>query len=88
MQQIFQFNYGLLQDIWEYLHVCYQCYRLTNQTIKLGGAEFVVQKNLEEDKFLKQTVKNGVITETSWVDTKEEATKFISNDDGTFEGYF
>ena len=53
---------------------------------KLEGAEFVVQKNLKEDKFLKQTVKNGVITETSWVDTKEEATKFISNeDDGTFE---
>lgn len=56
-----------------------------NQKTKLGGAKFVVQKNLEEDKFLKQEVENGV-TKNSWVDTKEKATKFISNEkDGTFE---
>ncbi|CAI3280379.1 SpaH/EbpB family LPXTG-anchored major pilin [Enterococcus cecorum] len=51
---------------------------------KLKGAEFVVQNS--ENKYLKQTVTDGVITATSWVDTKEDATKFISNDpDGTFE---
>ncbi|MDZ5501362.1 SpaA isopeptide-forming pilin-related protein [Enterococcus cecorum] len=34
---------------------------------------------------MKQEVENGV-TKTSWVDTKEKATKFISNEeDGTFE---
>ena len=50
---------------------------------KLKGAEFVVQNSA--NKFLKQTVTEGVITATSWVDTKEEATKFISNAEGTFE---
>ncbi|MDZ5575194.1 SpaH/EbpB family LPXTG-anchored major pilin [Enterococcus cecorum] len=50
---------------------------------KLKGAEFVVQNSA--NKYLKQTVTNGVITATSWVDTKEEATKFISNAEGTFE---
>ncbi|MDM8182870.1 SpaH/EbpB family LPXTG-anchored major pilin [Enterococcus cecorum] len=51
---------------------------------KLGGAEFVVQNS--EGKYLKQTVKNGVIIETSWVDKEGEPTKFISNaEDGTFE---
>lgn len=50
---------------------------------KLKGAEFVVQNSA--NKYLKQTVTNGLITATSWVDTKEEATKFISNDEGTFE---
>lgn len=50
---------------------------------KLNGAEFVVQNSA--NKYLKQTVKNGVITATSWVDTKEKATKFISNAEGTFE---
>lgn len=50
---------------------------------KLKGAEFVVQNSA--NKYLKQTVTNGVITATSWVDKKEEATEFISNDDGTFE---
>lgn len=49
---------------------------------KLEGAEFVVQNS--ENKYLKQTVTNGVITATSWVD-REEATKFISDDEGTFE---
>lgn len=53
----------------------------TEQT-KLSGAEFVVQNS--ENKYLKQTVTDGVITATSWVDIKE-ATKFISNADGTFE---
>lgn len=53
----------------------------TEQT-KLSGAEFVVQNS--ENKYLKQTVTDGVITATSWVDIKE-ATKFISNDEGTFE---
>lgn len=42
----------------------------------LKGAEFVVKK---EDTFLKQT--NG----TEWVATKEEATSFISTDNGQFE---
>ncbi|MEQ3466004.1 SpaH/EbpB family LPXTG-anchored major pilin [Enterococcus cecorum] len=50
---------------------------------KLKGAEFVVQNSA--NKYLKQTVTNGLITATSWVDTKEEATKFISNAEGTFE---
>lgn len=50
---------------------------------KLNGAEFVVQNSA--NKYLKQTVTNGVITATSWVDTKEKATKFISNAEGTFE---
>lgn len=50
---------------------------------KLKGAEFVVQNS--ENKYLKQTVTNGVITATSWVDSKEEATKFISNAEGMFE---
>lgn len=50
---------------------------------KLKGAEFVVQNS--ENKYLKQTVTDGVITATSWVDTKEEATKFISNAEGMFE---
>lgn len=50
---------------------------------KLIGAEFVVQNS--ENKYLKQTVTGDVITATSWVDKKEEATKFISNDEGTFE---
>ena len=54
----------------------------TNQE-KLIGAEFVVQNSA--NKFLKQTVTDGVITATSWVDTKEEATKFTSNAKGTFE---
>ncbi|BFQ95643.1 SpaH/EbpB family LPXTG-anchored major pilin [Enterococcus cecorum] len=54
----------------------------TEQT-KLSGAEFVVQNS--ENKYLKQTVTDGVITATSWVDTKEEATKFTSNAKGTFE---
>lgn len=54
----------------------------TNQE-KLIGAEFVVQNSA--NKFLKQTVTDGVITATSWVDTKEEATKFTSNAEGTFE---
>ncbi|MEQ3444544.1 SpaH/EbpB family LPXTG-anchored major pilin [Enterococcus cecorum] len=55
-----------------------------DQENKLGGAEFVVQNS--EGKYLKQTVKNGVITETSWVDKEGEPTKFISNaEDGTFE---
>lgn len=42
----------------------------------LKGAEFVVKK---EDTFLKQT--NG----TEWVATKEEATSFVSTDNGQFE---
>lgn len=50
---------------------------------KLRGAEFVVQNSA--NKYLKQTVTSGVITATSWVDTKEEATKFISNAEGKFE---
>ena len=50
---------------------------------KLNGAEFVVQNS--SNKYLKQTVTDGVITATSWVDTKEEATKFISNAEGMFE---
>lgn len=50
---------------------------------KLNGAEFVVQNS--SNKYLKQTVTNGVITATSWVDTKEEATRFISNAEGMFE---
>ncbi|RBR30034.1 SpaH/EbpB family LPXTG-anchored major pilin [Enterococcus cecorum] len=50
---------------------------------KLKGAEFVVQNSA--NKYLKQTVTNGLITATSWVDTKEEATKFTSNAKGTFE---
>lgn len=51
---------------------------------KLKGAEFVVKNSA--NKFLKQTVTGDVITETSWVETEGEATKFISNDpDGTFE---
>ena len=54
----------------------------TEQT-KLSGAEFVVQNS--ENKYLKQTVTDGVITATSWVDAKEEATKFTSNAKGTFE---
>ncbi|CAI3364840.1 SpaH/EbpB family LPXTG-anchored major pilin [Enterococcus cecorum] len=54
----------------------------TEQT-KLSGAEFVVQNS--ENKYLKQTVTDGIITATSWVDTKEEATKFTSNAKGTFE---
>lgn len=45
---------------------------------KLKGAQFVVQNS--EDKYLQQ--KDGGII---WVDTKEDATKFISNADGTFE---
>lgn len=50
---------------------------------KLNGAEFVVQNS--SNKYLKQTVTDGVITATSWVDSKEEATKFISNAEGMFE---
>lgn len=50
---------------------------------KLKGAEFVVQNSA--NKYLKQTVTDGLITATSWVDKKEEATKFISNAEGTFE---
>ena len=50
---------------------------------KLNGAKFVVQNSA--NKYLKQTVTDGVITATSWVDKKEEATKFISNAEGTFE---
>lgn len=49
---------------------------------KLSGAEFVVKNS--EGKFLKQTVTEGV-TKTSWVDNEGEATKFISNKNGTFE---
>lgn len=45
---------------------------------KLKGAQFVVQNS--EDKYLQQ--KDGGII---WVDTKEDATQFISNADGTFE---
>lgn len=50
---------------------------------KLKGAEFVVQNSA--NKYLKQTVTDGLITATSWVEKKEEATKFISDDEGTFE---
>lgn len=50
---------------------------------KLKGAKFVVQNSA--NKYLKQTVTDGLITATSWVDKKEEATKFISNSEGTFE---
>lgn len=50
---------------------------------KLKGAKFVVQNSA--NKYLKQTVTDGLITATSWVDKKEEATKFISNAEGTFE---
>lgn len=50
---------------------------------KLNGAKFVVQNSA--NKYLKQTITDGLITATSWVDKKEEATKFISNAEGTFE---
>lgn len=50
---------------------------------KLKGAKFVVQNSA--NKYLKQTVTDGLITATSWVDKKEEATKFTSNAKGTFE---
>lgn len=49
---------------------------------KLKGAKFVVQNSANQ--YLKQTVTDGLITATSWVD-KKEATKFISNAEGTFE---
>lgn len=50
---------------------------------KLEGAKFVVKNSA--GKYLKQTVTDGVITATSWVGNIEEATKFISNAEGTFE---
>ncbi len=49
---------------------------------KLKDAEFVVKNSA--GKYLNQTVKDGV-TKTSWVGNIEEATKFISNAEGTFE---
>lgn len=55
----------------------------TDQTKKLEGAEFVVKNSAGQ--FLKQTVTNGLITATSWVDSDKEATKFISDNKGTFE---
>ncbi|MEO5294830.1 SpaH/EbpB family LPXTG-anchored major pilin [Enterococcus cecorum] len=50
---------------------------------KLEGAKFVVKNSA--GKYLNQTVKDGLITATSWVDSDKEATKFISDNKGTFE---
>lgn len=50
---------------------------------KLAGAKFVVKN--AAGKFLKQTLTDGKVTKTEWVDSQAEATTFTSAADGSFE---
>jgi fimbrial isopeptide formation D2 family protein/LPXTG-motif cell wall-anchored protein len=50
---------------------------------KLAGAKFVVKN--AAGKFLKQTLTDGNVTKTEWVDSQAEATTFTSAADGSFE---